>query len=202
MGGPIIDGTGKNQWARVDSRHSLHVQSRSIPQSALKCVTGDVFLLGMPFYTVTSAGGRMIWMEFTDASKQLVLDALYINYNGGNTNHNRACQVEFVLGDTQPSVGTMPWAAGNTNAGSTNQLSSTVRVWDGVTGTGMTGHTPGITSSRVILGQGRQAIDVNGRMIVTPGTTMSINFKPEEEGVVAFSGFFYLFDPAKDSQEG
>lgn len=202
MSGPIIDGTGGRIGARVDSRHSLHVQSRSIPQAALKCVTGDVFLLGMPWFTVSTNGGRMIWMQFNDADKLLVLDSLYINYNGGDTNHNRACQVEFILGDTQPTTGTTPWAAGNTNAGSTNSLSATVRVWDGVTGDGMTGHTPGITSSRVILGQGRQEINVGGRMIVTPGTTMSVNFKPEEAGLVAFSGFFYLLDPEKDSQEG
>ena len=198
MSGIIVDGTGTSYKACVDARNEIHTRARTVDQAALKCVDGEVFLLSLPFYTISTAGGRVAWMKFTDPSRYFVLDKLIPSWNGGNTNHNRALQVEFIIGDTEPDTGTIPYGLANSNTLSTHTLDATVKAWDGATGSGMTGHTPGQAAGRMIVGQGYTIAPVEGKMIIGPNTSLAINYKAEEEGVATFTGYFYLFRPTVD----
>lgn len=198
MSGAILDGSGKGFRAKVNQRQELQIQSRAIPHAALKCVAGEVFLLSTPWRTVNTTGGRMLWLQFSDPVKYLVLDQLMVSWNGGNTNHNKPLKVEYVLGDTQPTTGTTPWAVANTNSLSTNTLSATILMWDGSTGNGMTGHTSGATAGRLFCPQGYTTQPIDGKMIVGPGMTLAVNAVGIEEGEMSFSGYVYLFDPRVD----
>ena len=192
----IKDGTGTDYRAKVNSNHELHTRARSIDHAALKCVDGNMFLLSLPFMNITTTGGRIAWMLFSDPINYLVLDKLIPSWNGGNSSSNKALQVEYVIGDTAPTTNTQPWAIANSNLLSTNTLTSTIKIWNG-TGDGMTGHTPGVTAGRMIVGQGYTITPVEGKMIVGPNMTLSINYKAEEAGVASFTGYFYLYDPSE-----
>lgn len=194
----IQDGTGKGYFAKVNQRNELQVQSRMLTQSALKCVSGDVFLLSTPFVTVSTTGGKMVWLLFSDPSKYLVVDSLHFNWNGGDTTQNKALKLELVVGDSAPTANDNPHAAANTNTNSTNALISTVKVWNGSSGDGMTIVTPGTTVGRMIVGQGYTVSEVNGRLIVGPGSTLSLNAIGEEAGEFTMSAYMYLFDSDVD----
>ena len=198
MSGIIVDGVGNSYKARVDARHEIHTRARTVDQSALKCVDGEVFLLSIPFYTVTATASLIAWMEFTDPNKYFVLDKLIPSWNGGDTNHNRCMQVEFLIGSTVPTAGHTAYGLANSNTLSTNTLDATVYVWDGVTGTGMTQASPGLPTGRMIVDKGYTIAPVDGKMIVGPNTTLGVRVTPEETGKVTFTGYYYLFDPEVD----
>ena len=198
MSGIIVDGTGTAYKAQVDARHEIHTRARTVDQSALKCVDGQVFLLSIPFYTVTATASLIAWMNFTDPKRYFVLDKLIPSWNGGNTSHNAAMKVEFLIGSTTPTDGHTPYGLANSNTLSTNTLDATVYVWDGVTGTGMTQASGGLPTGRMIVGQGYTIAPVDGKMIVGPNTTLGVRVTPEETGTVTFTGYFYLFDPLVD----
>lgn len=198
MSGPIVDGIGTMNKAQVDARFELHTRARTVDQAALKCVDGQIFLLSIPFYTVTAAAHLLAWMNFTDPNKYFVLDKLIPSWNGGDTNHNRAMKVEYLIGSTTPTAGHTLYGMANSNTLSTNTLNATIYVWDGVTGTGMTQASGGIPTGRMIVGQGYTIAPVDGKMIVGPNTTLAVRITPEETGQVTFTGYFYLFDPNVD----
>jgi len=198
MSGIIIDGSGKGFNAKVNQRQELQVQSRAIPHAALKCVRGEVFLVSTPWRNIDSTGGRLIWMLFSDPVKYLVIEQLMIAWDGGSTNYNKPLEVEYILGDSAPTTGTAAWAAANTNSLSTNELDATLLVWDGTTGSGMTGHTPGAAAGRLQAAPGYTSSLVEGKMIVGSGMTLSVNVKAPETGRMSFSGYLYLFDPEVD----
>jgi hypothetical protein len=198
MSGIIVDGKGTSFKAEVDARNELHTRARTVDQAALKCVDGQVFLLSTPFYSVPAAACRMAWMQFTDPNNYFVLDKLIPSWNGGSTSHNRAMRVEFIIGDGAPTAGHTPYGLANSNLGSTNQLLATVYAWDGVTGNGITTATAGISTGRMVVGQGYTIAPVNGKMLVPPGTTLSVQVTAEEAGVATFTGYFYLFNPDVD----
>jgi hypothetical protein len=198
MSGIIVDGKGTSFKAEVDARNELHTRSRTVDQAALKCVDGQVFLLSVPFYSVPAAACRMAWMQFTDPNNYFVLDKLIPSWNGGNTSHIAAMKVEFIIGDGAPTAGHTVYGLANSNLGSTNQLLATVYAWDGVTGNGITTATTGLSTGRMIVGQGYTIAPVDGKMLVPPGTTLSVMVTAEEAGVATFTGYFYLFDPDVD----
>ena len=108
MSGIIIDGTGTGLRAKVNQRNELQTQSRSIPHSALKCVAGQVFLLSLPYYTVGTTGGRVGIMLFSDPVYYLIVDQLIVSWNGGSTTGTKGLQVDYIIGDTLPTTGTIP----------------------------------------------------------------------------------------------
>jgi hypothetical protein len=200
MSGIIVDGTGTSLKAKVDARHELHVRGRTVDQSALKCVDGQVFLLSIPFYTVPASAHIIAWMEFTDPLHYFVLDKLIPSWNGGGTSHNKAMRVEYLIGSTTPTAGHTAYGMANSNTLSTNQLDATVYVWNGVTEGGIAVASIGVATGRMIVGQGYTIAPVDGKMIVAPNTTLAVRVTPEEEGDVTFTGYFYLFDPTVDGE--
>ena len=136
-------------------------------------------------------------MEFTDPVNLFVLDKLIPSWNGGSTSHNKAMRVEYIIGDGAPTANHTPYGFANSNLASTNTLDATIYVWNGV-GTGITTATTGVSTGRMIVPQGYTITPVNGKMIVGPGTTLSIMFTAEEAGDATFTGYFYLFNPAVD----
>lgn len=198
MSGIIVDGKGTSYKAQVDSRNELHTRARIIDQSALKCVDEQVYLLSIPFYTVTATASLLAWMNFTDTAHYLVIDKLIPSWNGGNANHNRAMKVEYLIGSTVPTAGHTPYALANSNTLSTDQLSATVYVWDGSTGTGMTQSSGGVPTGRMIVDKGYTIAPVDSKMIIAPNTTLGLRVTPEETGEVTFTGYFYLFNPTVD----
>jgi hypothetical protein len=198
MSGVIVDGYGNSYRAQVDARHELHTRARTVDQAALKCVDGQIFLLSLPFYTVPASGHILAWMKFTDPNNYFVLDKLIPSWNGGDTNHNRAMLVEFILYSGDPTAGHTAYGLANSNTLSTNTLDATVYAWDGVTSGGITLTSAGISTGRMIVGQGYTIAPVDGKMIVGPNTTLAVKVTPEEEGKVTFTGYYYLFDPEVD----
>ena len=198
MSGMLTDGTGTMYRAKIDARNELHSRARTVEQSALKCVDGEVFLLSIPFYAIGTDPARLAWMQFNDPNNYFVLDKLIPSWNGGNTSHNRAMKVEYIIGDGAPTAGHTPYGLANSNLGSTNQLDATVYVWDGMTGNGITTASTGLSTGRMIVPQGYTITPVNGKMLVVPGTTLSIMYTAEEAGVATFTCYFYLFNPDVD----
>lgn len=199
MSGIIVDGKGTSYKAEVDARNELHTRSRTVDQAALKCVDGQIFLLSLPFYAVAAATPtRVAWMQFTDPVNYFVLDKLIPSWNGGNTNHNTSMNVEFIIGDGAPTAGHTLYGAANSNTLSTNTLNATIYTWDGVTAGGIATATTGLSTGRMVVGQGYTIAPVDGKMIVGPGITLSVRYTAEEAGVCTFTGYFYLFNPAVD----
>lgn len=194
MSHQIKDGSGDGYLAKVDSRHNLWTQCRNIQESRFACAEGQMVIASTPIYTITATGGRVLWLDWTETNKSLVIDRFFFHWNGGDTNHDRVAFVSFAVGDTQPTTGTTASALVNTNTSSSVTHSSTLLVWNGSTGDGMTGHTPGVVISTLQLRQGCTHIPVDGIFIFGPSSKLSINVNGEETGKFSMSGYGYCMD--------
>lgn len=197
----LKDGTGTGNQSKVDHRNNLHVHSRSIALPRLTCQEGDGFLMRFGPYSITATGGRVAWLYWQELTKSIAIDKLFISWNGGSTSHNRVAQAAFYIGDTIPTGNFAASQLINTNTRSANTVSHTLYVWDGV-GDGMTGMTPGVELSTLLLGQGVTCLPVDGVLLLGPATTISLVVIPEEAGTFACSVYGYTIDPAADPASG
>ena len=186
----IKDGTGEGTFAKVCANNLLHVHAVRERMRLWKAMQGRSYVMASGLLSVTATKGLMGWFQYTNTSRLLALCGIDCFWNGGSANHNRTCEVEFTMGDTEPDTNTATLVARNTNTMSSSLLSMTNLVWDEVS-TGMTGHTPGISLNQAPIAQGMSTWDMGGALIVGPDATLSIYARGEEAGVFSFTTWAY-----------
>lgn len=195
----IKDGTGGGHLVKVCSSNALHTHSVAGSLSFYKAVKGDLFVVNTGFLNITATGGRAIWAYSAEPSRYIVATKIFINWNGGNTNHNRCLEAEYFFGDGMPTTNTTAVVAGNTNTGSSRSVQVTALKWDGV-GDGMTGHSPvGFSAGSSIYRQGYTEVILDEGYIIAPGTSFSINLRGEEAGKASISFRFFAYNTEEES---
>ena len=188
----IIDGTGQGYLAKVDDEHHIHVSSNIEPMIAHRShYDGTAYGVSTPMLTITTTGGRALWIKNISDNKDFYITDFWFNWNGGSTNYNRPMFGQLVFGDTEPTVNTTVGGAGVLNRKTSNEADLTVLYWDEV-GDGMTGHVAGTPAFYWCNGQGAQHYNLGGCVILGTNTTLSINLQGQEigEASVNMLGFF------------
>ena len=190
MGIIIEDGTGSGKKASVDAGNLL--QTKSVTESLLSHTSHDgqnAYGISTPMRTITTTGGRILFIKNTSASNFRISD-FWFNWNGGSTNFNRPCYGELAFGDTEPDTNITTGGAGNLNQTSVNEATLTVLYWD-ETGDGMTGHTPGQTAFYWAFSKNPAHYHTDGAIILGINNTLSVSLRGEEigEGSINILGF-------------
>ena len=193
----IKSGVGSAYLAGVSADNELLVRSQSRQLELVKTIDGRTFLAATLLLDITTTQGMVGWMQLTDTVNQLAIASIAVSWNGGDTNHDRCCEVAFMAGATQPDTNTATLSLRNTNTTSTRTLGATGLKWDGV-GTGMTGHTPGLTLAESTFRKGYTVLDLEGKMIIGPSSTLSVLAKGEEAGRMSVTVYFYLLEQGDD----
>jgi len=183
----IKDGTGKGYVAKVDTENRLHtfdtVQSEEVHVAETH---GQTFGVSSGSVTLTSLNPHLVlYLTNTSSTRWLYVTEIIVSYNGGTTNHNRACLFELIKSPGAPTVNNTAGTIGNLNFASGETAEGTMEFWDGV-GNGMTS-AGGAAVLNHIIAQGATSINPMGLPIMNRGGAIGIRFTGEEIGDVCVS---------------
>ena len=181
MGIVLEDGQGSGKKAGITNEHQI--LTRAVTESLLSHQSHEKensFGISTPMRTITTTGGRILFIKNISSSKFFITD-FWFNWNGGSANFNRPCYGELIFGDTQPDTNTTTGGAGNLNRTSVNTANLTVLYWS-ETGDGMTGHTDGTTAFYWVYNSTPAYYHTDGSIILGSDDTISVNLRGEEEG--------------------
>lgn len=188
----LEDGTGKGYRVQVDSENKL--MTRAVSQDTISHISEDhedAYGINTPLLTVTTTGGRMLYIKNTSSTKSFYFNDFWFNWNGGSTNFNRPCYGQLWFGDPAPSANNTSGTAGNLNQKSQETAELTIEYWDEV-GDGMTVAAGGSQAFDFILTQGANHYFVDGAIILGRNDTVGFNMDGHEIGEVSINilGFF------------
>jgi len=190
MSDMIKDGTGSGKLVGVNSFNRLDVSAAAAPRVFYESRDrGAAFGITTPLLTVTTTGGRMLYIKNTSSTQNMMISDIRLDWNGGSTSFNKPAYGQIWFASEAPSANNTVSAAVNMNRSSVNAFDLDVEYWDEV-GDGMT-ITGGADGFNAILSQGSTLVPVNGTIIVGINKTISFNLKAEEEGEgsIAIIGF-------------
>ena len=192
----IVNGwSGPNTEAFVDKEGHLHVASVMEAEIGHRSHwDATAFGGGTPLLTLTTTGGKMLWVRNNSNTHDLVISDMWFSYNGGSTNRDRCMYGSLYFGDAIPTANNTVSALGVLNRKTNNTADVTVHYWDEV-GDGMT-CTGGAAAFWWIQCKGHNHVDVKGAVILGVNDTMTINLQAEEIGEcsVNFYGFMRGID--------
>jgi len=180
----IEDGKGTGYIAEVDNENRLSVSSLSRSVIGIRSEEGFLFGITTPHLTVTTTGGRMLWIKNISTTLSFKIDGIWFNYDGGSTSHDETIQCEVWIRDTEPDTNVTTGSASNLNTSSSYTADLTIKYWDGV-GNGMTGHSNGTAAFYFQCGYGSTSYHLDGSLIIGPSKTLSFNMKTDGESGVA-----------------
>lgn len=191
----IKDGAGGSQYAKVTSENKLCIRADSSLRDIARSEDGFRFAISSGNATLGAGfDGSVVRFENTDPDRDFYVLSMVGNWNGGNTNHNRALKLEVIKNESEPTGAATSFSPGNTNFGSPREALATAHKWDGTGSVGMTGGTGGITIATHYLTQGRTEIQLGGALIIPSGTSINLGLVPEEAGSATASLFGYYED--------
>ena len=186
----ILDGKGSGNQAHVDSENHLHVAATTESEIGHRShYDASAFGGTTPILTITTTGGRILYIKNTSSTHDFVISDMWFSWNGGNTTGTKCLIGTLYFGDAAPSGNNTASALGVLNRRSNNTADVTVQYWDEV-GNGMT-CTGGDAAFNWLTCKGHNHVDVKGAVIIGVNSTMSVNLKGEEagEGGVNIYGF-------------
>jgi len=172
----IADGTGSGSEAKVTDDNELVTLSTSQCMSLKASIDGRAFGITTPLLTITTTGGRVLWLTNTSDTKNVYIWSLAYAWNGGSTNYNKPLEAKMVVGDTEPTTNTTDYTAICINTGKQTTFQIDAKYWDEV-GDGMTGYTAGAEWLPQFIPVGTHVLETLGSIIVSPSAKLSVNLK-------------------------
>jgi hypothetical protein len=189
---PVKDGTGKGFVAEVDSFHRLATVSTSRREMTFYSDrTQQVYSVATPMLTVSTSEYAVFWVINNDSGKHLHVERIWMNWNGGTSNHNRTVAVRMYRGMSTPSANNQALTPSNLYFGSGNNALVTVNGWDGV-GAGMTVVSNGIIMGILSIPQGANNMEMQGVAIIPKDQVIGITVQGEEVGQLSIGFMFWM----------
>jgi hypothetical protein len=195
----IKDGTGDGYLARVIDENQLLVRAVTEPDyvhSNHKYKQYYATISGTLTANSTNEH-RILYIQSDDTALKMYIDAYIYGWNGGNTNHNRACRLKVYRDAGAPIANSTSATIGNLNWTSSNVALATAYKWDATATNGMTMSSNGILVYDNLLTQGLTELHLQGVPILGYGNTISISLTPEEIGAFAIVIRFFMKDDSK-----
>jgi len=178
----IKDGFGTGGRARVDQYGQLYVHAVSSEELHSDSLAERAFGVGTIKLPLTANGGFMLWLKHTNTEADLIVHDLWVSWNGGDTNHDRCCELQLYEGGSIPTANEYAITAKNLNLGSAKQAAITAYMWNTATGDGLTIATPGNLVGEALIAKGFTKGQFTGALIVPPEKSLAIKLIPEEAG--------------------
>lgn len=192
----IKNGVGDGTLARVFSNHHLGVKSIGETTIGYKSrVEQLAFSIGCPMaYSVTTSETTLMVWHNNESEKSFVLSGLYISHNGGDSTGTKVVYGRMYKGASSPTTGILGGQAyqfGNLNFGSSKITYMQSYLWDGSTGTGLSGGANGTMGLLQMFGKGLTHVDLSGSIVISPGQFVRVTMQGEEttKVLVSISGF-------------
>lgn len=189
--GKIIDGTGHSYAAKVDGTGRLATLATTHPKLAHQSELGEAYRVAVGSFTLPASEAAIARFHITRTGYIFALSKLFVGWNGGNTNHNRAVLFRVYANMSEPSANYTSADATNMNTGKPNVSEITRWTWDGV-GTGMTVASNGTLLAPIYMGQGTTVLELEGAPIITVGNGFGFTFEAEEIGEASIVLFGYM----------
>lgn len=189
----IKNGAGDGHLVEVTSENKACVRADASARGVSRATAGFRFAVNTGDLALGAGfDGPVLYFENTDNDRDFYIESIVVNWNGGDTNHDRALRMQIVKNEGEPTGANTTLTPGNTNFGSPRAANATAHKWDGTGTAGMTGGAAGITVATHYNAQGRTEIQLGGAVIVPRGTSVSLEFMPEEagQGVGAIFGHY------------
>jgi hypothetical protein len=188
----ILDGTGSSHFAKVDSENHLHTTASIESMIAHRShYNASAFGISTPMLTLTTNGGRMLYIKNINSKKEFYLTDAWFSWNGGTSSRNVTMNGVMYFNVTEPTTNTTVGGAGVLNRSSSNTSNLTILYWDEV-GDGMTGGDTGIPAFYWCSCQGHDRVEVQGAVILGTNATLAFNLQGDEVGEASINIFGYL----------
>jgi hypothetical protein len=181
----LKDGTGSGYLTKVDNRNRVYTNSVSIREmSFISGVDEQAYAFTTSNLSITTSEYAVAWITMPTGTDHMHIEKAWLNWNGGDTNHNRVCFVRFHGAMGTPSANHQAVTPRNLRVGSSNSANLTVYEWDGV-GSGMTVSTNGASMGLIHVTQGLTTVDLDGSVIVPKDGVLGLTVEGEEAGKFA-----------------
>ena len=126
----IRDGTGKGYLVAVDKENHLHTMATTESLIAHRShYNSTAFGGSTPLLTLTTTGGRMLYIRNDSTSHDFCISDMWFSWNGGSTNRNTCMEGTLFFGDTAPSANNTASAVGVLNRKSSHTADVTISYW-------------------------------------------------------------------------
>jgi hypothetical protein len=184
----IKDGTGSGARTKVDDDHRLYTASRVRTAASVASDDGLAFSLAANELSLTG-GTEYAIMSFTntDPNRSFHINKIFVGWNGGDTNHDRALTGMIYKGMSVPSDNyyfnedTPSIGPGNLNFGSSTTALADYYLWNG-SGDGMVVASSGTKSMSNYFCQGTTILVTDGTIELPFGSSIAFSLRPEETG--------------------
>lgn len=176
MSTTIMDGTGTNRRAKVNSDSRLLTEAVIITELSASTEDGNTFIVASDFVTLSDTGSfsGVFYFKNTSADRDYHIDSL------------RTCNDSFTYWKIKKNVSTGTLVSGGAAAPVTNgDLNlSTVPTCTALTGSNGATVTDGTLMGTHMQGAGHSTQEWKGGVDLPPGASMSIECKPTAAGDV------------------
>ena len=196
----IRDGKGSGFMAGVSDENRLLVNGVAVPlRTHVSNNHGQSYTFNTQNYTLsaTDTWHWVMWWEVTSTTRDMHVDQILVDWNGGSTNFNRPLQLRNVIPTAgQPTGNQTLSVASNNNKLSGNKAELTIYKWDGANA-GMTDST-GPAGGNSYHPQGHTALDFKGSIITGLGEMVGIQVQSPEVGDFSLGLSVYFIDKEAD----
>ena len=180
----IRDGRGRGYICGVNNVRRLDTSANTMPRIYYESRDHNAaWGISTPILSITTTGGRILWLKNTSTTKNVVVTGMRISYDGGTTNNDNVCEAQVWFGSGTPSANETAGSAGQLNRSSTETFDIDVYYWDEV-GDGMT-IASGSAGLNMMVAKGTEYFPIDGAIILGANDTFSINLKAIEAGEAA-----------------
>jgi hypothetical protein len=180
----IRDGKGTGYLVGVTKENRLLTTAVTVPlRTHISSAHGQSYTFNTGVLTLSAPDTWhwAMWWANTSVSRNMHIESIEIDWNGGSTNYNRPLQMKNVLPTAGAPTGNATLAtASNNNKLSKNSAELTIYKWDG-TGAGMT-NSAGPSGSDTFHTQGRGKLDFRGFVLNGLGDAVGVMVKSPEVG--------------------
>ena len=196
----IKNGVGDGTLAIVHPNNHIGTQSIAEPLMGYKSrVDEQAFSIFSPIaWPVTGTETRVLVVINNESEKSFLVNLFFVSHSGGTT-FNRSIYAKMYKGVTAPTTGILTGAAipfGNLNMGSTKVTSVVAYLWDGSTGTGLSGGSAGSIAMNGVFSPGFTEVPLNGTVILSPGQSFAVSYQNLESAITycccTISGFLAI----------
>ena len=189
----LIGGTGSRYPVGANKYNRLDVSSAVSPRIYYESRDrGSAFGITTPLLTITTTGGRILYVKNTSSTQHVVITDIRVDWNGGSTNYNRPMYGQIWFASSAPTANNTVSAAAQMNRSKGDTFDIDAEYWDEV-GDGMT-ITGGAAGFNTVLAQGSQLFPILGAIILGVNKTISFNVRGEEIGEAAITMIGFMED--------
>jgi len=190
----IKSGVGKGTLAKINDENQLCVESGSIKHIAYVSSRKNLaFEFTTSQFTITNSEYAVLRFKPTNDLYDMYIERISINWNGGNTNHDRVAFIKLYMGMEAPSANNSSITPVNIKIDNTSTADADIDQWDTV-GSGMTVSSNGDIFKLIHASQGYTPVDLHGSVVVPKNGIIGITAEGEEDGKLSLGLTYYAYE--------